>query len=148
MPDFHVFYYRQRTGQSIDSHCPEPMPLSRILELALHVLENTGDFLGLVDDRNGLLQFMYLVDDEGDEWPIRMEITDPAYQDCQTRRVSQSEMLDVLRRLPARFSIDEVPGFQFESSRRATVIPSWRLRPWSQVRAAPPSKARSDCAGA
>ncbi|MGH1480117.1 MAG: hypothetical protein ACRBM6_15585 [Geminicoccales bacterium] len=148
MPDFHVFYYRHRTGQSIDSYHPKPMPLPRILELALQVLENTGDFLGLVDDREGLLQFIYMADNEGDERPIRMEITDPAHQDCQTKRVSQSEMLDVLHRLPARFSIDAVPGFQLVDSREATVIPSWRLRPWSQVRAAPPSRARSDCAGA
>lgn len=116
MPDFHVFYCRHRTGQSIDSYDPQPMPLARIVDLALDVLENTGDFLGLVDDDEGLLQFMYLARDEGDQQPIRMEIPDMARHGNYMRQVSSRELPDILRHLPARLSRDAVPGLHFESS--------------------------------
>lgn len=115
MPDFHVFYCRHRTGESIDSYDPEPMPLARIVDLAIDVLENTGDFLGLVDDDQGLLQFMYLARDEGDERPIRVEIPDMARHGYYTRQVSSDELPDVLRHLPKRFSVDAIPGLHFES---------------------------------
>lgn len=115
MPDFHVFYCRQRTGDTIDSYDPEPMSLARIVDLAGTVLENTGDFLGLVDDDEGLLQFMYLAREEGDERPIRMEIRAMARLGCYTRQVSSGEMLDVLRHLPSKLSVDAVAGLRFES---------------------------------
>lgn len=117
MPDFHVFYCRQRTGDSIDSYRPEPMPLRHIVDLALDVLKNTGDFLGLVDDDQGLLQFMYLAREEGDARPIRVEIPDMARHGTYTRQLSPCELPDVLRRLPKRLSKDTVPGLHFESCR-------------------------------
>ncbi len=78
MPDFYVFYCRHRTGDIISSYAPEPMSLARIVDLAVDVLENTGDFLGLVDEDEGLLQVMYLARGAEDERPIRLEIRDMA----------------------------------------------------------------------
>ena len=114
MPDFHVFYLRQRTGDMIDSYDPKPMKLAHIVDLASNVLEGTGDFLGLVDDDEGLLQMMYLARHEGDERPIRLEIPDIAHCGCHTKQVSPTEMPEVLRRLPGKLSRDAVPGLRFE----------------------------------
>ncbi len=104
--DFHVFYCHQRTGCTIDSYHPEPMPLARIEDLVADVLENTGDFLGLVDDDQGLLQFLVLADN--DDRPIRMEMPDLACQSCYARQVSAGEVIDVLRRLPQKLSLEAV----------------------------------------
>lgn len=115
--NFHVFYCRQRTGDTIDSYDPEPMPLERIVDLAINVLEGNGDFLGLVDDDDGLLQFIYLARGDDDERPIRMEIPDMARHGYYIKHVSSGELLDVLRELPDRLSVDAVPGLHFESCR-------------------------------
>ena len=117
MPDFFVFYCRHRTGDSIESYDPMPMPLERIVDLAANVLESDGDFLGLVDDDDGLLQFMYLASSEDDERPIRMEFPVMARHGYYTKQVSSSELLQVLRDLPDRLSADAIPGLHFESDR-------------------------------
>lgn len=116
MPDFYVFYCRHRTGDIISSYAPEPMSLARIVDLAVDVLENTGDFLGLVDEDEGLLQVMYLARGAEDERPIRLEIPDMARHGAYTKQVSRGELADVLRRLPERLSAEAVPGLHFESS--------------------------------
>ncbi len=115
MSGFHVFYCRQRTGDIIDSYEPRLMPLSYIVELAALVLEGTGDFLGLVDDDEGLLQLMYLARHEDDERPIRLEVPDMARHGYYTKQLSQYELPDVLRGLPERLSANAVPGLRFES---------------------------------
>lgn len=122
MPDFLVFYYRHRTGDMIDSFDPQPMPLMQIVALAGNVLENTGDFLGLVDDDDGLMQFMYLAQDVQDKRPIRMEIPDMAHQGYYTRNLSIGELSTVLRGLPDKLTVHAVPGLQFE--RRVGCVPA------------------------
>lgn len=114
-PDFHVFYCHQRTGCSIDSYDPEPMQLGHIVDLVTDVLENAGDFLGLVDDDQGLLQFMVLARDDDDDRPIRMEMPDMARHGCYMKQVSAGEVIDVLHRLPSKLSVDAVPGLRFTS---------------------------------
>ena len=114
MSDFHVFYYRHRTGDMIDSYDPKPMPLVRIVDLAHYVLENTGDFLGLVDDDEGLMQFMVLAHDRDDGRPIRLEIPDMIRHGYYTKQVSSGELMKILQHLPAKLTIDAVPGLHFE----------------------------------
>lgn len=106
MSDFHVFYCRNRTGDSIASHAPSPMEIERITTLAGDVLEENGDFLGLVDDDDCVLQFMYLARADGDQQPIRMEL--PAVQKGENvvRHISSAELLDLLQNLPAKLSAD------------------------------------------
>ena len=91
MSDFHVFYCRQRTGEEIASYAPAPVATDRIAALAGDVLEENGDFFGLVDDDDSVLQFIYLARNEDDARPIRMEIpdlrkpgrSDQAYLECR-----------------------------------------------------------------
>ncbi len=106
MPDFHVFYCRNSTGDGIASHAPSPMEIERIAMLAGDVLEANGDFLGLVDDDDCVLQFMYLARADGDQQPIRMEL--PAIQKGESvvRHISSAELLDLLQSLPDKLTVD------------------------------------------
>ena len=115
-PDFNVFYCRHRTGDMIDSYKPEPMPLERILDLAPSILEGVGDFLGLVDRQEGVIQFMHLARGEDVSRPIRVDVPDLARQGAYVRQITPDEMLGVLRHLPERLSASAVPGLRFESS--------------------------------
>ncbi|MEM7041780.1 MAG: hypothetical protein AAF543_03105 [Pseudomonadota bacterium] len=108
MPDFHVFYGRQRTGDGIASHAPAPMPLERITTLASAVLEENGDFLGLVDEDDSVLQFIYLARDAADQRPIRMEIPNLQTRENLIRHISNAELADLLRNLPDRLTTDVI----------------------------------------
>lgn len=108
MPDFHVFYCRHRTGEEIASYAPAPMEADRILALAGDVLEENGDFLGLVDDDDSVLQFIYLARSEGDEHPIRMEIPDIRRRENLIRHISNVELFELLKNLPDRLTTDVI----------------------------------------
>ncbi|MEM8951853.1 MAG: hypothetical protein AAGA21_13265 [Pseudomonadota bacterium] len=108
MSDFHVFYCRHRTGEEIASHAPAPMETDRIVALAGAVLEENGDFFGLVDDDDSVLQFIYLARDEDDARPIRMEIPDLYKRDDLIRHISNVELLELLRNLPERLTTDVI----------------------------------------
>lgn len=104
MPDFHVFYCRHRTGDQIDSHAPAPIAVDRIPALARDVLEENGDFLGLVDDDDSVLQFIYLARSKTDQRPIRMEIPDLQRRESLIRHISNVELIELLRNLPDRLT--------------------------------------------
>lgn len=108
MPGFHVFYCRHRTGDGIASHAPTPMEMDRIAELARDVLEQNGDFLGLVDEDDSVLQFMYLARREGDERPIRMEIPDVRDKRNLIKHISNAELFDLLKNLPDKLTTDVI----------------------------------------
>ena len=110
MPDFHVFYYRHRTGEMIDSYAPKPMPRAHILPLAHHILEDTGDFIGLLDEDDGLLQFMVLARDPQDPRPIRLDMPAMNRQGAFTQQLSPNELTAILQSLPDKLTIDAVCG--------------------------------------
>lgn len=118
MPGFHVFYCHHRTGEVIASHAPTPVKTERIAALAGDVLEQNGDFLGLVDDDECVLQFMYLPRLVGDDHSIRMEMTDSAGGENVIKHISDSELFDLLQNLPEKLTIDVITkvGVPLETS--------------------------------
>lgn len=119
MQIFHVFYCCHRTGQAIDSFDPQPMRLAQIVGIATDVLECTGDFLGLIDREDRLLQFIHLARSDDDERPIRMEFSDHFRHACHERHLSAVELQDILQHLPKRLSVDMISRRRFESISRA-----------------------------
>lgn len=115
MPDFHVFYCRHRTGDMIESHAPEPMKGDRIAALACNVLEDTGDFFGLVDDDDSVLQLMVLARGDDDDRRIRMEIPDMSRHGCHIKYIARRDLPDLLKNLPERLSAQTVSGLKFRS---------------------------------
>jgi len=115
MPGFQVFYCRHRTGDGIASHAPAPMKVERIAALADVVLEENGDFLGVVDDDDRVLQFIYIARRERDPWPIRMEMPDMCRGQSVIRHLSNADVFDLLRSLPEKITADVVS--------RASAIP-------------------------
>lgn len=106
MSDFYVFYCRHRTGDEIASHAPVPMAMDRIAALAGDVLEENGDFLGLVDGDDCVLQFIYLASSEDDARPIRMELPDVQRRQDLIRYISNVELCEILNNLPDQLTID------------------------------------------
>lgn len=117
MSDFHVFYCRYRTGEEIASYAPAPMETDRIVALASDVLEENGDFLGLVDDDDSVLQFIYLSRGEDDAQPIRMEIPDVRKRKNLIRHISNAELFELLNNLPDRLTTDVITKTDAHSAR-------------------------------
>lgn len=117
MSDFHVFYCRQRTGDGIASHAPAPMAMDRIAVLAGDVLEENGDFFGLVDGDDSVLQFIYVARAEGDERPIRMEIPDISRRQSLIRHISNAELFELLKNLPDRLTTEVITDTSVEPAR-------------------------------
>jgi len=82
------------------------MPLERIADLANHVLSEEGDFLGLVDSGDCVLQFMVLKRSDDDERPIRMEMPEANLRGSHIRYISNAELFDLLKNLPEQLTTD------------------------------------------
>jgi hypothetical protein len=108
MPEFHVFYCCRRTGEGIASHAPAPLERDQIAALAIQVLEENGDFIGLVDDDDSVLQFIYLARTESDRQPIRMEIPDLHQRQNLIRHISNAELRALLQSLPDKLTTDVI----------------------------------------
>ena len=106
MHSFQVFYCHHRTGRAIAAHDPAPMPLEHIAALAGDVLSEDGDFLGLVDRSDCVLQFMVVKRCEDDQRPIRMEMPESNLRDCHIRHISNAELLLLLENLPEKLTTD------------------------------------------
>lgn len=115
MPDFHVFYCRHRTGEGIASHAPAPIGVDRIAGLARKVLEENGDFLGLVDADDSVLQFIYLARGDDDQRPIRMEIPDVRSGENLIRHISSTELFALLHNLPDKLTTDVITAMPGEA---------------------------------
>lgn len=106
MHRFQVFFCHHRSGRAIASHDPLPMPLDHIAALACDVLSEDGDFLGLVDRCDCVLQFMVLKRSEHDERPIRMEMPEANLKECHIRHISNTELALLLKNLPEKLTTD------------------------------------------
>jgi hypothetical protein len=104
MSNFHVFLYHHRTGQAISAYEPAPMSLERIKRLADYVLAEDGDFFGLVDRDDCVLQFIYLKRSEHDDRPIRMEMPEANSWGSHIKHISNTELEQLLGDLPDALS--------------------------------------------
>lgn len=109
-PQFRVFYCHNATGDAIAASAPEPIASDRIPSLANDVLEDIGDFLGLIDGDGGVLQFIYVADPGEDDRPIRMDMPDRSRRSNLIRRVSEVELYELLSDLPCRLTPDRIDG--------------------------------------
>jgi len=87
----------------------EPAEVEEILTLMDQVLLGPGNFLGIMDDHGGMLQF--LVDEDG---RIGVEIPDPPRRGHYGKHASLAECRQLLENSDGRFHWDLVDGLTFE----------------------------------
>lgn len=86
-----------------------PASLGEILEMMDRVLCAPGGFLGVIDERGGILQF--LVGDDGD---IGVEIPDPERRGHYGKQSTLSDCKQILGDASGSFHWQEFEGLAFE----------------------------------
>ena len=107
---YRQFYCRNATSDSIEGGSAEPVDRYSSVSTALQILQDPGDFYGIVDDREVTLQFM--VEPEGDVW---VEVPCPQERGSYGRRISFSEIEPILLSLSGALSKDCIEGLEFIS---------------------------------
>lgn len=103
---YRVFYRDYVHGVAISSTRPEALAASRLTALAEQLLQHADNFLGVVDDRDNVLQ-LYLDDDEQQ---VLVELLSPEAAGCLRARMSFERAYALLDDLPPAFGEDLLPG--------------------------------------
>ena len=86
-----------------------PAEVDEILRMMEEVLAEPGNFLGVMDEQGGILQF--LVDEQG---TIGVEIPDPPRRGHYGKQASLTECKQLLHDADGRFHWDAFDGLTFE----------------------------------
>jgi hypothetical protein len=108
---FYTFYANDGSvAKSVDQRFPVILELAEVFSEIAGKLVHDNDFFGLIDDRNTTLQFMY----EATADRYWCEIPWPSLQGSYGTRLGFDEFIDLLKSLPATFSLEAFPSFVFE----------------------------------
>jgi predicted acetyltransferase len=106
---YRVYYSDFERDIELTPDGARPAEVEEINGLLDQVLAQPGNFLGLIDEQGGILQF--LVDEDGH---IGVEIPDPARRGHYGKRATLTECKQLVAEADGRFHWDAVDGLQFE----------------------------------
>lgn len=106
---YRVFYFFERSGESVTSTSPVEMSASSIREQLLHRLSCDDDYLGLMDARDNVLQILR---DPGAEryW---VELPMEAARASYGRYMVLAELEELILDLPRVLDRSEIPGMEY-----------------------------------
>lgn len=104
-----VFYRDYTSGVSISSTQPEPLAAERIRPLAVRLLGDSDNFLGVVDAQDTILQCYR--PDAGDR--VVLELVYPEVRGCLRLTLPMDDALTLLAGLPELFDETLLPGAQY-----------------------------------
>jgi hypothetical protein len=106
---YRVFYFFERSGESIVSANPIEMSAKSIQEQLLSRLQCDDDYLGIMDARDNVLQILC---DPGEDryW---VEIPLDAARASYGRYMAFAEVEDLILDLPQVLDRDRIPGLEY-----------------------------------
>lgn len=105
---FRVFYLINRSGESVSSTSAVEMSARTICEQMLDRLQSEDDYLGIIDTGDTTLQ---VLTEPGGRYYVEVPID--AAKASYGRYVDRSELEQLVRTLPARFSEKTIPGLTY-----------------------------------
>jgi hypothetical protein len=106
---YRVFYFFERSGDSVSSTSPIEMSLKAVREQLLHRLRGEDDYLGIVDSSDNVLQI--LRDSVEDRYWVELPVN--AARASYGRCVTRAELEDLILGLPHVFDRDRIPGMDY-----------------------------------
>lgn len=106
---YRVFYYFERTGESVSSTSPVEMSAKSIHEQLLNRLHSRDDYLGILDARDNVLQIL-LASGDGRYWvELPLEEARASYG----RYMDLVEVQELVLGLPRVLDRDRIPGLEY-----------------------------------
>jgi hypothetical protein len=106
---YRVFYFFERSGESVSSLSAVEMSTRDIREQLLGRLRGPDDFLGILDAGDNLLQI--LCEPGGDRFWVELPLE--AAKASYGRYMNLSELEDLIGSLPRVFDPDHIPGLHY-----------------------------------
>ena len=106
---YRVFYFFERSGESVVSTSPVEMSAKSICEELLHRLVSDDDYLGVMDARDNVLQI--LRDPAGDRYWVELPIDEA--RASYGRYMVLAELEELILALPQVLERDRIPDMQY-----------------------------------
>jgi hypothetical protein len=106
---YRVFYFFERSGESVSSSSAVEMSAKAIREQLLGRLHSEDDYLGIIDEQDNVLQIM-CSPEEGSFW---VELPVDAARASYGRFMSLTEIRELLASLPPVFDRSHIGGLEY-----------------------------------
>jgi hypothetical protein len=106
---YRVFYFFERSGESITSTSPVEMTAKSIREQLLHRLHSDDDYVGIMDARDNVLQI--LRDPGGDRYWVELPMEEA--RASFGRYMVLAELEELLLGLPKVLDRSRIPDMQY-----------------------------------
>ena len=106
---FRVFYFFERSGDSVSSASAVEMSARAIREQLLGRLHSEDDFLGIIDGQENVLQI--LCDPGGDRFWVELPMD--AAKASYGRYMTFGEVEELVRTLPQVFDLSHIPDLKY-----------------------------------
>jgi hypothetical protein len=106
---YRVFYFFERSGESITSTSPVEMTAKSIREHLLHRLHSDDDYVGIMDARDNVLQI--LRDPGGDRYWVELPMEEA--RASFGRYMVLAELEELLLGLPKVLDRSRIPDMQY-----------------------------------
>jgi len=107
---FKVFYFFERSGESVSSVNAVEMSARDIREQLLGCFHGEDDYLGILDGRENVLQI--LGEPNGERFWVELPIE--AAKASYGRYMSKTELDELIQSLPQVFDREQIPGLQYK----------------------------------
>ena len=107
---FKTFYYCESTNDRVDAENAIEVDRDTLINIAMQILREEGDFIGVTSNFGCTLQFM--VSGSGS---LTMEIPSPENKESYAKEIHVSEIEDVLIPLKEDFCKESFSGMNFVS---------------------------------
>lgn len=110
MNTYTVFYEFEDAGGSVAPEKGLRLDSAYVLRELMGRLRNDGDFLGLIDDQDTTLQFLY----DAGSYAYWAEIPVIAEKGSYGAWLTFDGVVELIRGLPGRFEVSAFPQFRFQ----------------------------------
>lgn len=106
---YRIFYNCESSGDFVPHDQPVSYPLDTIIDMALQLLQDDGDFLGILNEADVCVQFMAL-----GGGMIEIDIPDPPKRGSHSKSINESELEAQVKNVVSLFSPQRF-GFTFNA---------------------------------
>jgi hypothetical protein len=106
---YRIFYSCESSRDHVPNDKPVSYPLDTIIDMAMQLLQDDGDFLGILNEADVCVQFMAL-----GGGMIEIDIPDPPRRGSHSKSIRENELEAQVKNVASLFSPQRI-GFKFSA---------------------------------